>query len=142
MKRDGNEEIDPEFVARITSYLGFNKERVQRLFEKSYLARNWGKYENLLRFDKEISHIERGTVLYEKDSSFETIMGFPKIRRAMVLDPTIKKHFSGLEKVAVEEKMNGYNVRIAIAKDEILAITRSGYICPYTTQKAKEKLNL
>ena len=29
MKRDGNEEIDPEFVARITSYLGFNKERVQ-----------------------------------------------------------------------------------------------------------------
>lgn len=142
MKRDGNEEIDPEFVARITSYLGFNKEKGSASFEKSYLARNWGKYENLLRFDKEISHIERGTVLYEKDSSFETIMGFPKIRRAMVLNPTIKKHFSGLEKVAVEEKMNGYNVRIAIAKDEILAITRSGYICPYTTQKAKEKLNL
>ncbi len=38
--------------------------------------------------------------------------------------------------------MNGYNVRIAIANGEIIAITRSGYICPYTTQKAKEKLNL
>lgn len=142
MSREGNEEIDPEFVARLASFLGFDKERVQHLFEKNYLARNWGKYEYLLRFDKEVSHIERGTVLCEKDDSFEIIMGFPKIRRAMVLDPTIKKHFSGLEKVAVEEKMNGYNVRIAIAKDEILAITRSGYICPYTTQKAKEKLNL
>ncbi|RXA18720.1 RNA ligase [Methanosarcina sp. MSH10X1] len=142
MRREGNEEIDPEFVARLASYLGFDKERVQHLFEKNYLARNWGKYEYLLRFDKEISHIERGTVLYEKAASFETIMGFPKIRRAMVLDPTIKRHFSGLEKVAVEEKMNGYNVRIAIANNEILAITRSGYICPYTTQKAKEKLNL
>ena len=142
MSREWNEEIDPEFIARLADCLGFDKERVQHLFEKNYLARNWGKYEYLLRFDKEISHIERGTVLYEKDSSFEIIMGFPKIRRAMVLDPTIKKHFIGLEKVAVEEKMNGYNVRIATAKEEIIAITRSGYICPYTTQKAKEKLNL
>jgi putative ATP-dependent DNA ligase len=142
MSREGNKEINPEFVAQLANFLGFDKERVHHLFEKNYLARNWGKYEHLLRFDKEISHIERGTVFYEKDGSFEIIMGFPKIRRAMVLDPTIKKHFNGLEKVAVEEKMNGYNVRISIVKDEILAITRSGYICPYTTQKAKEKLNL
>ena len=142
MNRVMNEEIDPEFLTRLTNFLSFDKERVQHLFEKSYLARNWGKYEYLLRFDKEVSHIERGTVLYETDSSFEAIMGFPKIRRAMVLDPTIKKHFIGLDKVAVEEKMNGYNVRIATAKKNILAITRSGYICPYTTQKAKEKLNL
>lgn len=142
MSREWNEEKDPEFIARLADCLGFDKERVHHLFEKDYLARNWGKYEYLLRFDKEISHIERGTVLYEKDSSFEIIMGFPKIRRAMILDPTIKKHFIGLEKVAVEEKMNGYNVRIATANEEIIAITRSGYICPYTTQKAKEKLNL
>jgi putative ATP-dependent DNA ligase len=142
MNRVVNEEIDPEFLTRLTNFLGFDKERIQHLFEKNYLARNWGKYNYLLRFDKEISHIERGTVLYETDSSFEIIMGFPKIRRAMVLDPTIKKHFTGLEKVAVEEKMNGYNVRIATANRDILAITRSGYICPYTTQKAKEKLNL
>jgi putative ATP-dependent DNA ligase len=142
MSREGNKEINPEFVDQLASFLGFDKERVYHLFEKNYLARNWGKYEHLLRFDKEISHIERGTVFYEKDGSFEIIIGFPKIRRAMVLDPTIKKHFSGLEKVAVEEKMNGYNVRIAIVRHEILAITRSGYICPYTTQKAKEKLNL
>ncbi|MDD2338819.1 MAG: RNA ligase [Methanosarcina sp.] len=142
MIREGNEETDPEFIARLASYLGFDEKRVKRLFEKNYLARNWGKYEHLLRFDKEISHIERGTVLYEKDGSFEIIMGFPKIRRAMVLNPTLKRHFSGLEKVAVEEKMNGYNVRIAIVEEQILAITRSGYICPYTTQKAKEKLDL
>lgn len=142
MIREGNEETYPDLITRLASYLEFDEERVKRLFERNYLARNWGKYEHLLRFDKEISHIERGTVLYEKDGSFEIIMGFPKIRRAMVLDPTLKKHFNGLEKVAVEEKMNGYNVRIAIAMEQIVAITRSGYICPYTTQKAKEKLNL
>ena len=142
MSREGNEEINPEFIFRLADYLEFDKERVQHLFDKNYLARNWGRYEYLLRFDKEISHIERGTVLYEKDGSFEIITGFPKIRRAMVLNPTIKKHFNGVEKVVVEEKMNGYNVRIATIKGEILAITRSGYICPYTTEKANEKLNL
>ncbi len=141
MKR-GDEEIDSGFVERLAGFLGFDEERVQRLFEKIYLARNWGKHDYLFRFDKEISRIERGTVLYEKGDSFEVIMGFPKIRRAMVLDPTLKKHFSGLEKITVEEKMNGYNVRVAKVKDDILAITRSGYICPYTTEKAKEKLDL
>jgi len=141
MSKEMNEEIDPEFIAKLTDFLGFDNERIRHLIEKNYLARNWRKYEYLLRFDKEISHIERGTVLYQRGSSFEMITGFPKIRRAMVLDPTIKKHFLGLEKVVVEEKMNGYNVRIATTKEDILAITRSGYVCPYTTQKAKEKLN-
>jgi putative ATP-dependent DNA ligase len=142
MNREGNEEIALEFVDRLSDSLGFDKERIQHLFEKNYLARNWGKYEHLLRFDKEISHIEHGTVLYEKGSSFEFIMGFPKIRRAMVLYPTLKKHFNGLSKLAVEEKMNGYNVRVAQINGEILAITRSGYICPYTTERANVKLNL
>ena len=142
MSREVNEKNDPEFVARLADCLGFDKEKVHNLFEKKYLAWNWGKYEHLLRFDKEISHIERGTVLYENGNSFEIITGFPKIRRAMVLDPTIKRHFFGLQKIVLEEKMNGYNVRIASANGEIIAITRSGYICPYTTQKAKEKLNL
>jgi putative ATP-dependent DNA ligase len=142
MNKGENEDTDPDFVVRLANFLGFDEERVRHLFEKNYLARNWGKHEHLFRFDKEISHIERGTVFYEKGNSFEVIMGFPKIRRAMVLDPTLKKHFSGLEKVAVEEKMNGYNVRVAKIKDEILAITRSGYICPYTTERAKEKLDL
>jgi len=142
MNKGENEVIDSGFVARLAGFLEFDEERVQHLFEKNYLARNWGKHDYLFRFDKEISRIERGTVLYEKGDSFEVIMGFPKIRRAMVLDPTLKKHFSGLEKVAVEEKMNGYNVRVAKVKGDILAITRSGYVCPYTTERANVKLNL
>jgi putative ATP-dependent DNA ligase len=142
MNKGENEEKNPDFLARLVDFLGFDEERVRHLFEKNYLARNWGKYDYLFRFDKEISNIERGTVLYEKGDSFEVIMGFPKIRRAMVLDPTLKKHFNGLEHLAVEEKMNGYNVRVANVKGDILAITRSGYVCPYTTERANVKLNL
>ena len=142
MNKEENGEIAPDFVTRLADLLGFEEERVHHLFEKKYLTRNWGKHDHMLRFDKEISHIEHGTVLYEKGNSFEIIMGFPKIRRAMVLYPTLKKHFNGLSKLAVEEKMNGYNVRVTQVNGEILAITRSGYICPYTTERANVKLNL
>ncbi|WP_369694378.1 RNA ligase [Methanosarcina sp. KYL-1] len=134
--------MDQDFAAKLAAHLGFEEEKVNHLFEKKYLAWNWGEHEHLLRFDKEISHIERGTVLYEKDGAFEMVLGFPKIRRAMVLYPTLEKQFSGLKTVAVEEKMNGYNVRVARINGDILAVTRSGYICPYTTERAKVKLNL
>ncbi len=142
MSKEGKEETDSESVTKLADYLGFDRQRIQHLFEKNYLARNWGKFEHIIRFDKEISHIEHGTVLYEKGNSFELIMGFPKIRRAVVLYPTLKKHFDGLSKLVVEEKMNGYNVRVADINGKILAITRSGYICPYTTERANVKLNL
>lgn len=133
---------DPQFVASLAEYLDLSEEKIEHLFEKKYLARNWGKYEDLLRFDKEVSHIERGTVIYERDGTFEMVLGFPKIRRAMVLYPTLKEQFSQIKTLAVEEKMNGYNVRVAKIKGEVLAITRSGYICPYTTERARIKLNL
>lgn len=136
-----SETVDAGFVGKLAGYLGFEEEKVRHLFEKKYLARNWGEHEHLFRFDKEISHIERGTLFYEKDDSFEMVLGFPKIRRAMVLYPTLEKQFEGLRSVVVEEKMNGYNVRVARVNGEVLAITRSGYICPYTTERAREKLN-
>jgi putative ATP-dependent DNA ligase len=70
----------------------------------------------------------------------EVIRGFPKIRRTLMLQPALEKHFS--REVAVEEKMNGYNVRIALVNQEIVAFTRGGYICPYTSRKARQLLDL
>ena len=57
-----------------------------------------------------------------------------------MLFPTITNHFR--DKIVVEEKMNGYNVRIASIGDEIVALTRRGYMCPYTTKKAVEIMDL
>lgn len=66
-------------------------------------------------------------------------MGYPKIRRAMVLDPTLRNYF--IDKIAIEEKLDGYNVRIAKINNEIVAITRGGRICPFTTKKALKFIN-
>ncbi len=62
----------------------------------------------------------------------ETVVpGFPSIPRTLVLDPGISGVFSG--PIYIEEKLNGYNVRIARADGDLFAFTRSGYICPFTT---------
>ncbi|RRJ29674.1 RNA ligase [Halocatena pleomorpha] len=77
--------------------------------------------------------IERGTVVVEDT----VVRGYPKIPRILVLDTGIPTFFEN--KLAVEEKLDGVNVRIANV-NEPLAFTRSGYICPYTTARAKELL--
>ncbi|MBM4241291.1 MAG: RNA ligase [Euryarchaeota archaeon] len=92
-----------------------------------------------LQFRKDVGKIESGTVIYF-GKNIEVIRGFPKIRRTLMLSPTLKNHFE--TEVAVEEKMNGYNVRIASIDHEIIALTRGGYICPYTTKKAPEIMDL
>lgn len=92
-----------------------------------------------MQFKKDVGVIETGTVVYFRDK-VEVIRGFPKIRRTLMLSPTLKNHFK--DKIAVEEKMNGYNVRIASIGDEIVALTRRGYVCPYTTKKALELMDL
>ncbi len=91
-----------------------------------------------LQFKKDVGNIESGTFIYFGEK-IEVIRGFPKIRRTLILSPTLKTHFE--DEVAVEEKMNGYNVRIASIDGRIIALTRGGYICPYTTKKALELLD-
>ena len=77
-----------------------------------------------LQFRKSVGKIESGTMICFGDK-IEIIRGFPKIRRTLMLSPSLKLHFS--REVVVEEKMNGYNVRIALVNNKIIAFTRGGY---------------
>ncbi|UPM44397.1 RNA ligase [Halocatena salina] len=77
--------------------------------------------------------IERGTIVIEDT----VVRGYPKIPRILVIEAGVPSFFEN--ELAVEEKLDGVNVRIANI-DEPLAFTRSGYVCPYTTARAKELL--
>jgi len=72
--------------------------------------------------------VERGTVLIEG----EVVRGFPKVPRTLVLSEGVQRYFD--DEVVVEEKMNGYNTRIARIGGEKLAFSRSGIVCPFTTR--------
>ncbi len=80
--------------------------------------------------------LEKGTVLV----AGTVVRGFPKVPRCLVLDEGITQHFES--PIAVEEKLNGYNVRVARTDDEIFGFTRSGLICPFTTHKVRSMLRL
>lgn len=124
---------------KLEKTLGVKAEKLNHAIEKGIIKFFDFNGTPALQFKKDVSKIESGTVIYFKDKT-EVIRGFPKTRRTLVLDPTIKNHFRN--EIVIEEKMNGYNVRIAFIGDEIVALTRRGYVCPYTTKKAVEILDL
>jgi putative ATP-dependent DNA ligase len=41
----------------------------------------------------------------------------------------------------VEEKVDGYNVRVAKVRDQVLAFTRGGYVCPFSTDRLEDFFN-
>ena len=98
-----------------------------------------------LRFKKNVGKIEHGTVVFvldgKKGKSSELVFarGFPKIRRAMLLKPSLEKHF-GARFARVEEKLDGYNVRTLWVDEKIVCLTRGGVVCPYTTMHVNNAL--
>ncbi|HUI40269.1 MAG TPA: RNA ligase [Methanothrix sp.] len=121
-------------LGRVAEKLGISEERLQGLQETIVKRSSWPE-PRLLRFEKTASGIEAGTVIFENG---EIVYGYQKIRRALTLEPAIKRNFSGI--VAVEEKMNGHNVRVASVDGSIVALTRGGFICPYSTEVAERLL--
>ena len=129
----------------VAEALNLTKHAAKRLEEKNILREAFTPHSffsdviEAYRFDKKFGEIEEGTVVAKTINGVRVVRGFPKIRRALTLYPTLIKHFGNF--VAVEEKMNGYNVRIVRFGKNIYAITRRGYICPYTTEVARELIN-
>lgn len=126
-------------VEKVASALGIEEWRLRGALQRgtAVLVRDFKP--RYLIFRKDLGAIEHGTSVFLGEEP-QIIRGFPKIKRAFYLAAAIKRHFGG--KVAVEEKMNGYNVRAFALGKKILAVTRGGYVCSYTTQKLSEDSRL
>ncbi|MDK2790997.1 MAG: putative ATP-dependent ligase [Methanothermococcus sp.] len=127
-----------KFISKISERLKISEEDLKKGFMRKIITTDEYKGTKILSFKKKLKHIERGTIVFLNDN-IEYIMGYPKIRRAMTLYPTLKKYF--IDKIVVEEKLDGYNIRIANINDEVIAITRGGKICPFTTKKVSKFLS-
>ncbi|MCX8172380.1 MAG: RNA ligase [Archaeoglobaceae archaeon] len=129
----------------VAEALNLSKFSIERLEERGILKKAFIKHPffsdivDAFRLDKKFGTYEEGTVVIKSTDGLKVFRGFPKIKRILHLESGLKKHF-GDKKIALEEKMNGYNVRIAKIGEHIYAITRRGLICPYTTEKAREKI--
>ncbi|WP_448584660.1 RNA ligase [Thermocrinis sp.] len=104
------------------------------------LKKNKVKSENYkgleyLRFTDDFQDIHRGTAIFKST----VIWGYPHIGRIFHLSTGIREQFS--QPFYVEEKVDGYNTRIFLLEDQILALSRGGYICPFTTERVLEFIN-
>ncbi len=127
-------------IEKAAEFLELPSSRLSDIIERGGLKQNWDEYSNIYRFEGHAPHLEDGSVLIDHDDHFELVRGFPKIKRAMLLEPALKKNFIGIPAVAVEEKMNGYNVRVVDHEGELIAFTRSGHVCPYSTERVQNFL--
>ncbi len=126
-------------VNELPGILDLESDKLEESYKKGNLKFYQNRFITALQFRKALGKIESGTMV-SLTKDIQVIRGFPKIRRTLMLNEAIKTHFQ--KEVAVEEKMNGYNVRIASIDSEIVAFTRGGYVCPYTTKKAREIMDL
>ncbi len=89
-----------------------------------------------LRFSDDYRDIPRGTVVFQDT----VIWGYPHIGRIFMLERGLREQFK--EPFWAEEKVDGYNVRIFRVGNDVVAISRGGYICPFTTDRLPEFINL
>ncbi|MFB6206511.1 MAG: RNA ligase [Haloglomus sp.] len=103
--------------------------------------------------------VERGTVLLDRDGPAAIVRGYPSVPRVLVLEEGVHAFFDAADApVAVEEKLNGFNVRVVRVENwdgdgsdggggdggpdgGLFAFTRGGYVCPYTTARARKLLD-
>jgi putative ATP-dependent DNA ligase len=88
-----------------------------------------------LRFADGCHPITRGTTVFQE----EVIWGYPEIGRILRLATGLREYFQA--PFWVEEKVDGYNVRIFKHGETVLALTRRGYICPFTTDRLPDLLD-
>ncbi len=90
-----------------------------------------------VRFRDSAKGFRRGTVVFENG---EAVIGFPHIKRIVHLENGISRVFKN-RFFYVEEKVDGYNVRVVKVRDKILALTRGGFVCPFTTERIEDFVN-
>ncbi len=112
------------------------KERIEEFFRSLKKRKSIAEEEfeglKYYRLKDDTRSFLRGTVYAEG----ELIVGYPRIARILSFYNGVKNHIK--EPFWVEEKADGYNVRVAKIADKIVAFTRGGYICPFTTDRLQD----
>lgn len=87
------------------------------------------------RVVKKAGQLKKGTVVTDSGILYD----FPRIARIMHLENGIKQAFQN--PFYAEEKVDGYNVRIAKVGDRVFAFTRGSYVCPFSTDRLGDFFN-
>lgn len=91
---------------------------------------------DMVRLSQDCKSYPRGTVFH----GHTVIPGYPAIMRILHLKNGIEHYFK--DTFYIEEKVDGYNVRVAMINGTPLAFTRGGFVCPFTTDRLPDLIDL
>ncbi|AHL23647.1 RNA ligase [Thermococcus nautili] len=117
--------------------LGLPEGRLEVLEGKGGIEEDTFEGIRYVRFRDSARGFRRGTAVFEDGT---VVLGFPHIKRIVQLKNGVKRIFKG-KPFYVEEKVDGYNVRVVKVKGRILALTRGGFVCPFTTERILDFIN-
>lgn len=87
-----------------------------------------------IRFREEFRSIARGTVIIKPR---RIIWGFPHIKRIFTLEKGIERNIKA-ETFYAEEKIDGFNLRVAKVNGNLFAFSRGGFVDWFSTEKIRE----
>ncbi|MEW6569779.1 MAG: RNA ligase [Nitrospirota bacterium] len=119
----------------INNYL--SDEAIEVLQKKKALHLDRYKNLSLVRLTSDFRSFPRGTVFHEKGF----IPGYRRIMRVMHLENGINRYYKK-ERFYVEEKVDGYNARVAVIDGTPVALSRGGFICPFTTSRIPDLIDM
>lgn len=122
---------------RVLRKIGVPEDRLLVLEGKGGIVEDEFEGVRYVRFRDSAKGFRRGTVVFENG---EAVIGFPHIKRVVQLENGIKRVFKN-KPFYVEEKVDGYNVRVVKVGDKVLALTRGGFVCPFTTERIGDFLD-
>lgn len=87
------------------------------------------------RITKKIGTLGRGSIVTQEGIIFD----FPSIARILHLENGIRNAYT--QPFYIEEKVDGYNVRVACIQGRIVVFSRGAYICPFSTDRIVDFLD-
>lgn len=125
--------MNPGKIPLISLNRYFSDLELHALLEKETLQPFSFEGQEFVRLCQDYKKLPRGTIFYDGG----ILPGYPHIMRILHLDRGIIRYMK-MSGFFVEEKMDGYNVRVASIKGRLLAFTRGGFICPFTTDRISD----
>ncbi|WP_421620705.1 RNA ligase [Alkalilimnicola ehrlichii] len=105
--------------------------------EKGKASRHEFEGLHYIRLHDSVARLPKGSVRLDDGT---VVPGYPSIGRIQALGPGLAKQY-GDELFWAEEKIDGFNIRILAHQGRLLAFSRGGYLCPFSTDRVPELLD-
>ena len=123
-------------IYEVVKHLGISEHMWQESIKKHDVVHEEFDGVSFYRVTKKVGSLEKGAVVTHEGILYD----FPRIARIMHLENGIRHAYT--QPFYVEEKVDGYNVRVARIQGRILAFSRGAYVCPFSTDRIADFLDV